>query len=58
LIQRTDAKAEEYGALMLLGGVANPDRLWMNCDAVKFVKAFVDAGKPIAAIWSRAVDAD
>jgi protease I len=45
-----DADANDYDALMLPGGVANPDRLRMNPQAVKFVKAFVDAGKPIAAI--------
>jgi protease I len=44
------ANAANYGALLLPGGVANPDTLRMNPDAVKFVKAFVDAGKPIAAI--------
>ena len=43
-------KAEEYDALLLPGGVMNPDRLRMNKTAVQFVKAFVDAGKPIAAI--------
>jgi protease I len=44
------ATANEYDALVLPGGVANPDRLRMNADAVKFVQAFVDAKKPIAAI--------
>lgn len=44
------ANAEDYDGLVLPGGVANPDALRMNADAVKFVKAFVDAGKPIAAI--------
>jgi protease I len=36
--------------LVLPGGVANPDHLRMNLDAVEFVKSFVDAGKPVAAI--------
>ena len=45
-----DAKADDYDALLLPGGVANPDALRMNPKAVAFVKAFVDAGKPIAAI--------
>jgi protease I len=44
------ARAEEYEALLLPGGVMNPDELRMNPRAVAFVKAFVDAGKPIAAI--------
>ncbi len=44
------ADPDDYDALMLPGGVANPDKLRMNPDAVKFVKSFVDAGKPIAAI--------
>lgn len=50
------AQAENFDALLLPGGVANPDRLRMNKRAMQFVKAFVDAGKPIAAIchgpWS------
>src|SRR5262249_56037113 len=37
-------------ALLLPGGVMNRDRLRINPKAVQFVKAFVDAGKPIAAI--------
>ncbi|HEX4123395.1 MAG TPA: type 1 glutamine amidotransferase domain-containing protein [Tepidisphaeraceae bacterium] len=44
------ARAEEYAALLLPGGVANPDKLRSLPEAVSFVKAFVDAGKPIAAI--------
>ena len=45
-----DATADDYDALMLPGGVANPDALRMDGDAVKFVRAFFDAGKPGAAI--------
>jgi protease I len=45
-----EARADEYDALLLPGGVMNPDRLRMNRTAVQFVKAFVDAAKPIAAI--------
>jgi protease I len=45
-----DATAGEYDGLLLPGGVFNPDRLRMNATAVRFVKAFVDSGKPIAAI--------
>lgn len=46
----SSATPDDYDALMLPGGVVNPDRLRMNQEAVGFVKAFLDAGKPIAAI--------
>ena len=39
-----------FDALLLPGGVMNPDQLRMNPDAVRFVKHFFDAGKPVAAI--------
>lgn len=42
--------ASAYSALMLPGGVANPDQLRADEDAVRFVRAFFDAGKPVAAI--------
>lgn len=45
-----EAKAEDYDALALPGGVMNPDKLRMNEKAVGFVKAFFDAGKPVGAI--------
>jgi protease I len=45
-----DANADEYDALLLPGGVMNPDQLRINPAAVRFVKSFVEAGKPIAAI--------
>ena len=45
-----DARAEDFDALLLPGGVANPDRLRTDAAAVNFVRHFVDAGKPIAAI--------
>jgi deglycase len=45
-----DALPDDYDALLLPGGVANPDKLRMNPEAVRFVKSFVEAGKPIAAI--------
>src|ERR1700738_2390158 len=41
-------KPEQFDALMLPGGVANPDQLRMMEKAVAFVKHFVDTGKPIA----------
>ena len=44
------AKAQEFDALLLPGGVMNPDQLRMNPDAVAFVKHFTDSGKPVAAI--------
>ena len=46
----TSARAEDFDALLLPGGVANPDQLRANTSAVEFVKAFFDAGKPVAAI--------
>ncbi|MFT3770251.1 MAG: type 1 glutamine amidotransferase domain-containing protein [Minicystis sp.] len=45
-----DAKVEDFDALLLPGGVINPDKLRMNDRAVAFVKGFYDAKKPIAAI--------
>jgi protease I len=44
------ANPEDYDALVLPGGVANPDKLRMNDKAVAFVRAFFVAGKPVAAI--------
>jgi protease I len=45
-----DARAEGYDALVLPGGVANPDAMRLDPDAVRFVRSFFDAGKPVAAI--------
>jgi protease I len=45
-----DASAASYDALVLPGGVANPDALRMDADAVAFVREFVESGKPVAAI--------
>jgi len=45
-----DANADDYDGLLLPGGVANPDSLRIVPDAVAFVRAFAEAGKPIAAI--------
>jgi protease I len=44
------AKAEDYEALLLPGGVMNPDKLRMNPTAVQFVQDFFTTGKPVAAI--------
>jgi protease I len=45
-----DADPGDFDALVLPGGVANPDKLRTDADAVSFVKAIATAGKPIAAI--------
>jgi protease I len=45
-----DARPDDYDGLLLPGGVMNPDRLRIHAQAVRFVRAFVEAGKPIAAI--------
>jgi protease I len=44
------AKVEDYDGLVLPGGVANPDRLRMDENVVRFVRAFFEAGKPVAVI--------
>jgi protease I len=45
-----DADASDYDGLVLPGGVANPDHLRTDEDAVAFVRAFFEAGKPVGAI--------
>jgi protease I len=56
-----EADPSRYDGLVLPGGVANPDFLRADEDAVRFVRAFFDAGKPVAAIchgpWTL-IDAD
>jgi protease I len=49
-VRLKSANAEDFDALLLPGGVMNPDNLRMNPDAVSFVRDFFDAGKPVAAI--------
>jgi len=44
------ARAEDYDAIVLPGGVINPDQLRINEQAVKFVRHFADSKKPIAAV--------
>jgi protease I len=44
------AEVGDYAALVLPGGVANPDALRQDPDAVAFVRTFVESGKPVAAI--------
>ena len=45
-----EAKLEDYDALLLPGGVRNPDALRTDAAAVALIKAFAGAGKPVAAI--------
>lgn len=45
-----NAREAEFDALMLPGGVMNPDHLRQSERAVQFVRSFFDAGKPVAAI--------
>jgi protease I len=45
-----EAKPDEYDALLLPGGVLNPDKLRINPKAIEFIRHFVTSGKPIAAI--------
>jgi protease I len=44
------ARSQDFDALLLPGGVANPDQLRMQPKAVAFVREFFEAGKPVAAI--------
>ncbi|MFI5124900.1 MAG: type 1 glutamine amidotransferase domain-containing protein [Chitinophagales bacterium] len=44
------ADAEDYDALMIPGGVMNPDQLRANPDCVDFAQQFLEEGKPVAAI--------
>jgi protease I len=45
-----DASPDQFDALLLPGGVMNPDHLRMSPEAVQFVAHFFEAGKPVAAI--------
>ena len=45
-----DASATDYAGLVLPGGVANPDQLRTDREAVDFVRSFFEAGKPVGAI--------
>ena len=44
------ADPDQFDALLLPGGVMNPDKLRMQPDAVEFARAFINEGKPVAAI--------
>ncbi len=49
-VQIENAKADDYDALMIPGGVLNPDKMRMNHKCVEFARQFLEAGKPVAAI--------
>ena len=49
-VKLDDAVPEDYDALLLPGGVMNPDKLRINDKALAIVKAFVESGKVVAAI--------
>lgn len=49
-VKLKQAKAEDYDALLLPGGVINPDTLRLLPEAIEFIKSFVNSNKPIAAI--------
>lgn len=46
----SQARADDYDALILPGGVLNPDQLRTNNEAIEFAKDFLETGKPVAAI--------
>lgn len=46
----SEAKVADYDALVMPGGVLNPDKLRRNEQAVAFAKEFLESGKPVAAI--------
>jgi protease I len=49
-VEVSKASVDDYDGLVLPGGVANPDFLRANPDAVRFVRSFFEAGKPVASI--------
>ena len=46
----SSARVDDYDGLMIPGGVGNPDTMRMDDAAVEFVRAFFEAGKPVAVI--------
>jgi len=46
----SESSVDDFDALLLPGGVINPDKLRTDKDAVNFIKEFVESGKPVAAI--------
>ena len=49
-INITNARIEDYDALVIPGGVMNPDLMRVNKDCVEFASNFLESGKPVAAI--------
>ncbi len=49
-VNLSDANADDYDALMIPGGVMNPDKMRMNEECIQFAKDFMESGKPVAAI--------
>ena len=49
-LQVEEANAEDFDALVLPGGVMNPDQLRLNRKSVEFAQQFLETGKPVAAI--------
>jgi protease I len=49
-VELKNARAEEFDALMIPGGLMNPDQLRSTPEALEFTQHFFDAGKPVAAI--------
>jgi protease I len=49
-VNLSDAKVDDYDALVIPGGVMNPDLMRINKDCVNFAKEFLQSGKPVAAI--------
>lgn len=49
-VNLSDADVDDYDALMIPGGVINPDKMRINEDCIKFAKDFLESGKPVAAI--------
>ena len=49
-VNLSNANMDDYDALMIPGGVINPDQMRVNPDYVNFAKDFMESGKPVAAI--------
>ena len=49
-VKLSDANPDDYDALMIPGGVMNPDKMRMQKEYVNFAKEFMHSGKPVAAI--------
>lgn len=49
-VHLNNANSEDYDAIMIPGGVINPDTMRINSEYVSFLEEFIEAGKPVAAI--------